>query len=144
MEIENKKARFDYFIEDTYECGIALKGTEIKSIRLGKANLKDSYGIIKNDELYVLNMHISLYDEGNIFNHEEKRTRKLLAHKNEILKMKTKLNAEGYTLVPLKLYIKEGKAKILIGVAKGKKTYDKKEVIKQRDIDRYNKKTMNY
>ncbi len=144
MEIENRKARFDYFIEDTYECGIALKGTEIKSIRLGKANLKDSYGIIKNDELYVLNMHISLYDEGNIFNHEEKRTRKLLAHKNEILKMKTKLNAEGYTLVPLKLYIKEGKAKILIGVAKGKKTYDKKEVIKQRDIDRYNKKTMNY
>lgn len=144
MEIENRKARFDYFIEDTYECGIVLKGTEIKSIRLGKANLKDSYGIIKNDELYVLNMHISLYDEGNIFNHEEKRTRKLLAHKNEILKMKTKLNAEGYTLVPLKLYIKEGKAKILIGIAKGKKTYDKKEVIKQRDIDRYNKKTMNY
>jgi SsrA-binding protein len=144
MEIENRKARFDYFVEDTYECGIALKGTEIKSIRQGKANLKDSYGIIKNDELYVLNMHISLYDEGNIFNHEEKRTRKLLAHKNEILKMKTKLNAEGYTLVPLKLYIKEGKAKILIGIAKGKKTYDKKEVIKQRDIDRYNKKTMNY
>ena len=144
MEIENRKARFDYFVEDTYECGIALKGTEIKSIRLGKANLKDSYGIIKNDELYVLNMHISLYDEGNIFNHEEKRTRKLLAHKNEILKMKTKLNAEGYTLIPLKLYIKEGKAKILIGIAKGKKTYDKKEVIKQRDIDRYNKKTMNY
>jgi len=144
MEIENRKARFDYFVEDTYECGIALKGTEIKSIRQGKANLKDSYGIIKNDELYVLNMHISLYDEGNIFNHEETRTRKLLAHKSEILKMKTKLNAEGYTLVPLKLYIKEGKAKILMGIAKGKKTYDKKEVIKQRDIDRYNKKTMNY
>lgn len=144
MEIENRKARFDYFVEDIYECGIALKGTEIKSIRQGKANLKDSYGIIKNDELFILNMHISLYDEGNIFNHEEKRTRKLLAHKSEILKMKTKLNAEGYTLVPLKLYIKEGKAKILIGIAKGKKTYDKKEVIKQRDIDRYNKKTMNY
>jgi len=144
MEIENRKARFDYFVEDTYECGIALKGTEITSIRQGKANLKDSYGIIKNDELYVLNMHISLYDEGNIFNHEETRTRKLLAHKSEILKMKTKLNAEGYTLVPLKLYIKEGKAKILMGIAKGKKTYDKKEVIKQRDIDRYNKKTMNY
>lgn len=144
MEIENRKARYDYFVEETYECGIVLKGTEIKSIRLGKANLKDSYGIIKNNELYILNMHISLYDEGNIFNHEEKRTRKLLAHKNEILKMKTKLNAEGYTLVPLKLYIKDGNAKILIGVAKGKKTYDKKEVIKQRDIERYNKKTINY
>mgnify|MGYP001810354447 CR=1 FL=1 len=144
MEIENRKARYDYFIEESYECGIALKGTEIKSIREGKANIKDSYGMIKDNELYILNMHIAPYEQANIFNHEEKRTRKLLAHKNEILKMKTKLNAEGYTLVPLKLYIKEGKAKILIGIAKGKKTYDKKEVIKQRDIDRYNKKTMNY
>ncbi len=144
MEILNKKAKFDYFIEDTFECGIVLKGTEIKSIRSGKANLKDSYGIIKNNELYILNMHISRYEAGNIFNHEETRTRKLLAHKKEIYKMKNKLNIEGYTLIPVKLYIKEGKAKILLGVAKGKKNYDKKEVIKERDIERFNKKTMNY
>lgn len=144
MEIENRKARYDYFVEDTYECGIVLKGTEIKSIRAGKANLKDSYGIIKNNELYILNMHISQYESGNIFNHDEKRTRKLLANKKEILKMRDKINIEGYTLVPLKLYFKNGKAKILIGVAKGKKNYDKRETIKQRDIDKYNKKTMNY
>lgn len=144
MEILNKKAKFDYFIEDTFECGIVLKGTEIKSIRSGKANLKDSYGIIKNNELYILNMHISRYEAGNIFNHEETRTRKLLVHKKEIYKMKNKLNIEGYTLIPVKLYIKDGKAKILLGVAKGKKNYDKKEVIKERDIERFNKKTMNY
>ena len=144
MEILNKKAKFDYFIDDTFECGIVLKGTEIKSIRSGKANLKDSYGIIKNNELYILNMHISRYEAGNIFNHEETRTRKLLAHKKEIYKMKNKLNIEGYTLIPVKLYIKDGKAKILLGVAKGKKNYDKKEVIKERDIERFNKKTMNY
>ena len=144
MEILNKEAKFDYFIEDTFECGIVLKGTEIKSIRSGKANLKDSYGIIKNNELYILNMHISRYEAGNIFNHEETRTRKLLAHKKEIYKMKNKLNIEGYTLIPVKLYIKDGKAKILLGVAKGKKNYDKKEVIKERDIERFNKKTMNY
>lgn len=144
MEFENRKAKFDYFIEDTYECGIVLKGTEIKSIRNGKVNLKDSYGIIKNNELYILNMHIAHYDEGNIFNHEETRTRKLLAHKKEILKMRDKLNIEGYTLIPLKLYITKGKAKILLGIGKGKKNYDKKEAIKERDIDRFNKKTMNY
>ncbi len=144
MEILNRKAQYDYFVEDTYECGIALTGTEIKSIRDGKANIKDSYAIIKNNELYILNMHISHYESGNIFNHEETRTRKLLAHKKEILKMKTKLNIEGYTLIPLKVYIKGSYAKILIGVAKGKKTYDKKQVIKERDIDRYNKKTMNF
>lgn len=144
MEFENRKARYDYFIEETYECGIVLKGTEIKSIRNGKVNLKDSYGIIKKDELYILNLHIAHYDEGNIFNHEETRTRKLLAHKKEIFKMRDKLNIEGYTLVPLKLYIKQGRAKILLGVGKGKKNYDKKQAIKERDIDRYNKKTMNY
>ena len=127
MEILNKKAKFDYFIEDTFECGIVLKGTEIKSIRSGKANLKDSYGIIKNNELYILNMHISRYEAGNIFNHEETRTRKLLAHKKEIYKMKNKLNIEGYTLIPVKLYIKDGKAKILLGVAKGKKIMIKKK-----------------
>lgn len=144
MEIENRKAKYDYFIEDTYECGIVLKGSEIKSIRDGKVNLKDSYGIIKNNELYILNMHIAKYDNSGVFNHEETRTRKLLVHKKEIYKMRDKINIEGYTLIPIKLYIKNGKAKILIGVAKGKKTYDKKEVIKQRDIDKYNKKTIQY
>ncbi len=144
MEVLNRKAKFDYYIEDTYECGIVLKGSEIKSIRSGRVNLKDSYGIIKNDELFVLNMHVSKYENSGIFNHEETRTRKLLAHKNEICKMRDRINTEGYTLVPIKLYIKNGKAKILIGIAKGKKTYDKKQVIKERDIDKYNKKTMKY
>lgn len=144
MEILNRKANYDYFISDTYECGIVLKGTEIKSIRMGKATLKDSYGIVKDNEIYILNMHISQYKEGNIFNHEEKRTRKLLLHKKEICKIRDKINIEGYTLIPLKLYIKNGKVKILMGIAKGKKNYDKKEAIKERDIDKYNKKTMNY
>lgn len=144
VEIENRRARYDYFIEDTYECGIVLKGTEIKSIRDGRINFKDSYGIIKNNELYILNMYISHYESANSFNHDETRTRKLLVHKKEILKIKNKLVLEGYTLIPLKLYIKNGKAKILIGIAKGKKVYDKRETIKERDIERYNKKTMKY
>lgn len=136
MEIYNRKAKFDYFIEDTYEAGIVLKGTEIKSIRDGKCNLKDSYAIIKNNEVFLLNTHISHYEQGNIFNHEETRTRKLLLKKQEILKLSSKVNVEGYTLIPIKLYFKKGKAKILIGVAKGKKEYDKRETIKKRDIER--------
>ncbi len=144
MEIENRKARHDYFIEDTYEAGIVLKGTEIKSIRNGGVNLKDSYATIKNEEVFILNMHISRYEEGNLFNHEETRTRKLLLHKNEIKKLKTKLNLEGYTIVPLKLYFKRGKAKILIGVGKGKHNYDKRETIKQRDIERENRKMTSF
>lgn len=144
MEIQNKKANYDYFIEDTYECGIVLKGSEIKSIRNGKANIKDSYGIIKNNELYILNMHISKYENSGVFSPDELRTRKLLVHKKEIYKLKQKINQEGYTLIPLKLCFKDGRAKILIGVAKGKKNYDKRETIKQRDIDKYNKKTMKY
>ena len=144
MEIQNKKANYDYFIEDTYECGIVLKGSEIKSRRNGKANIKDSYGIIKNNELYILNMHISKYENSGVFSPDELRTRKLLVHKKEIYKLKQKINQEGYTLIPLKLYFKDGRAKILIGVAKGKKNYDKRETIKQRDIDKYNKKTMKY
>ena len=136
MEILNRKANFDYEIIDTFEVGIVLTGTEIKSIRLGKANLKDSYAIIKNNEIYLLNMHISKYDQGNIFNHEETRTRKLLMHKKEILKLKDKLELEGFTLIPIKLYFKGSKAKILLGLAKGKKNYDKRETIKQKDIAR--------
>ncbi len=136
MEILNRKANFDYEIIDTFEVGIVLTGTEIKSIRLGKANLKDSYAIIKNNEIYLLNMHISKYEQGNIFNHEETRTRKLLMHKKEILKLRDKLELEGFTLIPIKLYFKGSKAKILLGLAKGKKNYDKRETIKQKDIAR--------
>lgn len=136
MEINNRKAKYDYQILDTIECGIVLKGTEIKSIRNGKANLKDSYAIIKNNEAYVLNMHISPYEQGNIFNHEELRTRKLLLHKKEILKLQEKVRLEGMTLVPLKIYFKKDKAKVLVGIAKGKKNYDKREAIKKRDTER--------
>lgn len=142
MEIINRKARFDYEIEDTYEAGMVLKGTEIKSIRNGKANIKDSYAIIKNDEIFLLNMHIALYKEGNQFNHEETRTRKLLLHKKEIRKLKIEM--EGYTLVPLKVYFKDGRAKVLIGVARGKKNYDKRETIKKRDIEREMQKNNKY
>ena len=136
MEIENRKARFDYFIEDTFETGIVLKGTEIKSIRAGKCNLKDSYAIVKNNEVFLINAHISHYEKGNIFNHEETRTRKLLLNKKEIYKLNSKLNIDGYTLVPLKIYFLRGKAKLLIGVGKGKKEFDKRETIKKRDIER--------
>lgn len=136
MEINNRKANYDYEILETIETGIVLTGTEIKSIRNGAANLKDSYAIIKNNEVYLLNMHISHYEEGNIFNHDETRTRKLLLHKKEILKLNDKIKLQGLTLVPLKLYFKKNKAKILIGVAKGKKTYDKRESIKEKDIKR--------
>ncbi len=144
MEILNRKVNFDYEIIDTFEVGIVLTGTEIKSIRLGKANLKDSYAIIKNNEIYLLNMHISKYDQGNIFNHEETRTRKLLMHKKEILKLRDKLTLEGFTLVPIKLYFKGGKAKILIGLAKGKKNYDKRETIKKKDMARQMAKDLKY
>ena len=140
VEINNRKAKYDYEIIDQIEAGIVLKGTEIKSIRLGNANLKDSYAIIKNNEVYLLGMHISQYKEGNIFNHDEVRTRKLLLHKKEILKLNNKITLDGYTLVPIKLYFNKNKAKILLGLAKGKKNYDKRETIKKRDIDRELKK----
>ena len=136
MEINNRKAKYDYEILSTIECGIVLTGTEIKSIRNGDANLKDSYAVIKGNEVFILGMHISEYKEGNIFNHDEKRTRKLLLHKKEILKLFNKVELDGNTLVPIKLYFKGNKAKILLGLAKGKKTYDKRETIKQRDINR--------
>lgn len=136
MEINNRKAKYDYEIFETVEAGIALTGTEIKSIRAGKANLKDCYAVIKKGEAFVINMHISPYEKGNIFNHDETRTRKLLLHKKEILKFGDKIRLDGYTLVPLKLYFSNGKAKILLGLAKGKKNYDKREAIKKRDMER--------
>ena len=136
MEIINRKAKFEYEILDKFEAGIVLTGTEIKSVRNGNANIKDSYAIIKNGEVFLLNMFISEYKEGNIFNHEETRTRKLLLHKNEIRKINDKIKIKGLTIVPLKVYFVRGKAKVEIAVARGKHTYDKKETIKQRDIDR--------
>ena len=135
MEILNRKARYDYEIHDTYEVGIVLTGNEIKSVRKGSVNLKDSYIIIKNSEAYILNMHITNYDKA-VFKEEETRTRKLLLHKEEILKLNDKISIKGFTIVPLRLYFKNGKAKLEIGVAKGKHTYDKKESIKERDIKR--------
>ena len=143
MEILNRQATYNYFVESTYEAGLVLTGTEIKSIRNGKCNLKDSYVIIKNKEAYLLNTHIALYDKGKIFNHDEKRTRKLLLHKKEILKLGDKVNTQGYTIIPLKIYFVNGKAKILIGLCKGKKNYDKKETLKEinilREINKSNK-----
>ena len=139
MEISNKKATYDYFVEETYEAGIALKGTEIKSIRNGSANLKDSYAVIKKGEAYLLNMHIAPYEKGNQFNHEERRTRKLLLHKKEIDKIAGKITTEGYTLIPLKLYFKKNKVKILLGIAKGKK-----ETRKTRDLEREARKEFKY
>lgn len=136
MEIYNKKAKFDYFIEDEYEAGIVLTGTEIKSVRRGSCNIKDCYGIIKNNEVFLLNMFIGQYKEGNIFNHEETRSRKLLLHKKEIKKLAQAVEVQGLTLVPIKLYFKDNKLKVLLGVCRGKKTYDKRETIKERDLKR--------
>lgn len=136
MEIINRVARHDYFIVEEIECGIELTGTEIKSIRNGECNIKDSYGIIRNNEVFLLNMFVSPYKEGNIFNHKETRTRKLLLHKKEIYKLNDKIKLEGFTLVPLKLYFKNGRCKVLLGLCKGKKNYDKRESIKERDIKR--------
>ena len=133
---ENRKARHDYFVEETMEAGIELVGTEVKSIRGGKCNLKDCYADVRNGEIFILNMHISPYEQGNIFNVDPLRERKLLLHKSEIRKLDNKLKLEGYTLIPLKLYFVRGKAKIELGLCKGKKNYDKRESIKERDLKR--------
>ena len=136
MEIINRKAQHDYFVEETYEAGIVLTGTEIKSIRDGKCNIKDCYGIVRNHEVYLLNMFVSPYKEGNIFNHEEKRNRKLLLHKKEIKKIEEAITMKGLTLIPLKLYFKNNILKVSLGVCRGKKDYDKRESIKERDMKR--------
>ena len=136
MEILNRKAKYNYQIFETVEAGIVLTGTEIKSLRVGKANIKDSYVRVKNNEMYIINMHISSYDNGNRFNHDETRERKLLLHKKEIFKFRDKIKLESYTIIPLKVYLVKGRAKVLIGLAKGKKNYDKREDIKKRDIER--------
>lgn len=139
MEVKNKKAYYDYFIETEIEAGIVLTGTEIKSIRKGSVDLKDSYARIRHNEAEIINMYIAKYDEGNRFNHAERRTRKLLLHKEEIKRIQNKIVLTGYSLIPLKLYLKDGYAKILLGICKGKKNYDKREVIKARDLERENK-----
>ena len=136
MEIKNKKANFDYFVEESIECGIELKGTEIKSLRKGSGDLKDTFAVIRKDEVYLLNMYIAKYEEGNRFNHDERRTRKLLLHKKEIKKLKERVEREGYSLIPLRVYLLKGKAKVLLGICRGKKNYDKRETIKERDLKR--------
>jgi len=132
----NKKAFHDYFIEDKFEAGLVLNGTEIKSIRLGKVNLKDSFCYIKDNEIFVNNMHISKYEQGNRFNHEPTRRRKLLLNSYEILKLEQKKMREGYTIVPLRLYLINGFAKLEVGLAKGKKNHDKRNTEKDRDAKR--------
>lgn len=133
---QNKKARHDYFIEETYEAGIELVGTEVKSIRMGKANLKDCYAQVKNMELFVYNMHISPYEKGNIFNKDPLRTRKLLMHKKEIAKLLGYTTQKGYSLIPLSLYLKKGKVKVALGLARGKKLYDKRQDLKEKAVKR--------
>lgn len=133
---ENRKARHDYFIDETYEAGIALVGTEVKSLRLGKVSLRDSYAVIQNGEVFLHNMHISPYEKGNRFNHDPKRSRKLLLHKQEIKRLLGKTQQRGYTLIPLRVYFKRGKAKVELALARGKKLHDKREEIARRDAQR--------
>ena len=134
MEILNRKARFNYFIEEEIECGIELFGNEVKSIREGNCNIKDSYALIRNNEVFIINMFIKKYSNSSLFASDEVRKRKLLLHKKEIKKLKDSLEKEGYALVPLKVYFKNNKIKILLGVCKGKKNYDKRESLKEKDL----------
>lgn len=136
MVAQNKKAYHDYAIEETYEAGIVLQGTEIKSIRAGKVNLKDSYARIQNNEIYLFGMHVSPYEQGNRYNHDPLRTRKLLLHRKEINKLIGESKEVGYSIVPLKMYLKNGFAKVLIGLARGKKKYDKREDLKKKEAKR--------
>ncbi|GHS87989.1 SsrA-binding protein [Synergistales bacterium] len=134
---QNRKARHDYFVLDTLECGIVLTGTEIKSVRLGNLNLKDSYASIEKGEMWLIGLHISPYDKGSYYNHEPERTRKLLAAKHEIVRLNSKIREKGLTLVPLSVYIKDGRrAKVEVALARGKAAYDKRDAIAERDAKR--------
>ena len=133
---ENRKARHDYFIHETYEAGIVLVGTEVKSLRAGKANLKDSFAKIKNNEIFLDNMHISPYEQGNIFNHDPLRRRRLLLHKAEITKLFSKTREKGFTLVPLKIYFKKGRAKMELALVSGKHNYDKRQALAEKAVKR--------
>lgn len=139
---ENRKARHDYFIEETYEAGIVLTGTEVKSLRQGKANLKDSYAQVENGEMLLFNMHISPYEQGNRFNVDPVRKRVLLLHKNEINRLFGKVKQQGLTLVPLKVYFSKGRAKVELALARGKKTYDKRDAMAEKDARREVERTM--
>lgn len=132
----NKKASFNYQILTKFEAGIVLQGTEIKSIRAGKSNIGDAYCLIRNDELYIINMHIAKYDHGNQFNHDETRRRKLLMHKKEIIKMNNKIVLNDLTVIPLQVYLEKGLCKVQIALAKGKKNYDKRQALKEKDAKR--------
>ena len=132
----NKKAYHDFFIDETYECGIALHGTEVKSMRMGKCSIKEAFVRIEDGEVFVYGMHVSPYEKGNIFNKDPLRVKKLLLHKYEINKLLGKIKEKGYTLVPLQVYFKDGKVKVEIGLARGKKLYDKREAIAKKDQHR--------
>ena len=133
---QNKKAYHDYFVEERIECGIALFGTEVKSIRLGKVNLKESWAQIRKNEVWVEGMHISPYEQGNIYNRDPLRDKKLLLHRSEIRKLDSQVMRQGYTLVPLELYLKDGRVKMELGVCRGKQVHDKRDTIAKRDSDR--------
>ena len=138
----NKKASYEYYLLDKYECGIVLKGTEIKSVRAGKVNIGDAFARIRNEEVFLVNMHISKYNHGNIFNHDETRSRKLLLHKNQIKKLEKKINQDNLTLVATKVYLEQGLCKIELALAKGKKNYDKRQSLKEKDSLRRVEKTL--
>ena len=146
--VSNRQAYHNYFIYDTYECGIALTGTEVKSIRAGKANLRDSFAKLSGGEVFLWNAHISPYEQGNIFNHDPLRARKLLMHKIEIVKLSSKIKEKGFTLVPLKVYFSKGRAKVALGLATGKKNYDKRQALAEkaakRDVERALKERQKY
>ncbi len=139
---DNRKARHDYFVEEVYEAGIELFGTEVKSLRAGGCNLKDSYCEIDGGEMFALGVHISPYEQGNIFNRDPLRPKRLLMHKSEIMKLTGLVSREGYTLVPLSLYFKGSRVKMAVGLCKGKKNYDKRESIAKRDAERDIERTM--
>ena len=138
----NRKASHDYFLLDKYECGIVLKGTEIKSVRSAKVSIVDAYARVKDGEIFLVNMHISKYDHGNLFNHNETRTRKLLLHKKEIIRITNKLNKDPLTLIPTKVYLEKGLCKIELSLAKGKKNYDKRQSLKEKDALRRANQTL--
>lgn len=133
---ENRKARFDYFIEESYECGIELQGTEVKSVKAGAVSFLDAFAEIVNGEIFIKNFHISEYSYSSIFNHDPDRPKKLLLHKQEIKKIERKVEQKGYTLIPINFYLKKGRVKVTLGVCKGKKQFDKRATIKERDVNR--------
>lgn len=133
---ENRKARFDYFIEESYECGIELQGTEVKSVKAGSVSFPDAFAEIVNGEIFIKNFHISEYSYSSIFNHDPDRPKKLLLHRQEIKKIERQVEQKGYTLIPINFYLKKGRVKVTLGVCKGKKQFDKRATIKERDVNR--------